>query len=407
MADPKLIPTLDTTFNLLDRFVSSLNSLPPDGTTPPPDSPSPLPLVSTCAATLRAQTTKLSLLIITPPFTPTAISGILSSLNDAVLPSLLTAALLLTPSTVTKAYSLETVSLTKATLRDLRDLARLVEARSKDGKPKAEPTSQLKNDVTAATGKIWDDCDELKKLADDGIAGFVVKKAEQYLDLIKDAVKEIEEWDPEEDEDEDEHGFFNDEQDTPPSLPKDPQEMSPISTPSSQPTQDLHNLRSAVLKILTRIPQSLHVVIAQRLKKGLPPSSSSSSSSSPHPINPNHLLTLDTLLSRISQTSTCIDDVAERLYTHDALGAMLTTEKARAYVVEMVESVRRGWDVKPTRASVADADGARAEEGGGGGGGREETKEDRYIERALEWIKSVGTTLPQQNADLQSRGTVT
>ena len=286
---------------------------------------------------------------------------------------------------------METVSLTKATLRDLKDLAHLVEARSKDGKPKADPTSQLKNDVTAATGKIWDDCDELKKLADDGIAGFVVKKAEQYLDLIKDAVKEIEEWDPEDDDDDDdneEHGFFNDKQDTPPSPPKDPPEMSPISTPSSQPTQDLNKLRSAVLKTLTRIPQSLHVVIAQRLKKGLPPSS-------PSPINPKHLLILDTLLSQISQTSTCIDDVAERLYTHDALGAILTVETARAYVVEIVESVRRGWHVKLTRASVGDVDGARAE----GGGGEEETKEDRYIARALEWIQSVSTTTIPQNAD--------
>ncbi|KAF7505857.1 hypothetical protein GJ744_012479 [Endocarpon pusillum] len=395
MADTKLITTLDTTFNLLDQFASSLNSLPPDGTTPPPASLSPLPLLSTCAATLRAQTTKLSLLIITPPFTPTAISGILSSLNDAILPSLLTAALLLTPSTFTKAYSCETVSLTKATLRDLRDLAHLVEARSKDGQPKADPTSQLKNDVTAATGKIWDDCDELKKLADDGIAGFVVKKAEQYLDLIKDAVKEIEEWDPEDDDDDDdddddndeEHGFFIDEQDTPPSLPKDLQETPPTSNPSSQPTQDLNNLKSAVLKILTRIPQSLHVVIAQRLKKGLPLSSSSSA----NPVNPKHLLILDTLLSRISQTSTCIDDVAERLYTHDALGAMLTAEKARAYVVEIMESVGAGTSSRHAHRLVM-----QMERGLKKGGGRrvEETKEDRYIERALEWIKSVGTTIP-------------
>ena len=369
MADTKLNTTLTTTLSLLDRFTNSLNSLPTVDTTTPPNSPSPLPLLSTCAATLRAQTTKLSLLTITPPFTISAIATVLGSLNDAILPSLLTATLLLTPSNFTKAYSAEAISLTRATLRDLKDLAQLVESRSKDGKPKADPTIQQQNEVTAATGKIWEDCDQLRKLADDGIAGFVVKKAEQHLELIKDAVKELEEWDPEDDEDED--GFSDDQ--NAPAPPNDDHQKSSWPPNTEQPDQEIISVKSSALQVLTRLPQSLHVVIQQRLKRGLPP----------HPTRGQRLI-LDRLLTKMGQASTCIDDVAERLYTHDALGAILTAERARTLTVEIVEAVSEGWDAP----SVGDM-GAAAAAGEDTITTRQpSTKQDRYIARALAWIKN-------------------
>lgn len=374
MADAKLTKTLTTTLHLLDHFTNSLTSLPPEGTAQPPNTPSPPNLLSTCATTLRAQTTKLSLLIITPPFTPSAIYTVVASLNDAILPSLLTATLLLTPSNFTKAYSAEAISLTKATLRDLKPLIHLVETRSQDGKPKADPTAHQKSGVTEATGKIWEDCDELFQLADGGIASFAVKKAEQYLELIKDAVKEIEEWDPEDDDDDYDSLFDDNQAETPPT--EDTHEK-PTTPPSSTP-HDIAQIKLSTLKILNRLPQSLHVVIHQRLKQGLPPT--------PFGL-PQQILILDNITSKMEQTSTCIDDVAERLYTHDALGAMLTVEKARACVVEIVEGVMvAGWD----DASAVVVDGH--EEGTKKDMTRVETKEDRYVKRALEWVKSAGTT---------------
>ncbi len=121
------------------------------------------------------------------------------------------------------------------------------------------------------------------------------------------------------------------------------------------------------------------MVIAQRLKKGL---TLPSTTDPPTPTSSRQIHILDSLLSRISQTSTCIDDAAERLYTHDALGAILTVEKARACVVEVVESVREGWHVKPT-PTPGTVDTVDKERSG------ETTKEDRYIARALAWIRDV------------------
>jgi Grap2 and cyclin-D-interacting len=414
MADSKLRKTLTTTLDLLDQFTNALNSQPADDPAPPPDSPSPLPLLSTCAATLRAQTTKLSLLIIIPPFTPSAISTVLTSLNNAILPSLLTATLLLTPSSSTKSYSAEAISLTKATFRDLKDLAHLVATRSQDENLNVEATSPRKSAVTERTGKIWEDCDELKKLADDGIAGFVVKKAEQYLELIKDAVKEIEEWDPEaDDSDDDDDAFFIDDRTTSPPPPNNQdQPLTPPPTSNEKSSiQEITLVKSTLLKTLHRIPQSLHVVIAQRLKKGLPllPLAQATTTAT----TKKYLHTLNHLLTKISQTSACIDDVAARLYTHDALGALLTTEKARSYVVEIVTAVLDGWEEEWTTSSPAELVGEKEDEiggrGGGDGGGRggaatgagqkkTETKEDRYIARALAWINAVGG-MPQQSED--------
>jgi Grap2 and cyclin-D-interacting len=420
MTDVKLTTVLSTTLSLLDRCTHALTSVPPGGTAPPPNSPSPIPLLSTSAKTLRAQTTKVSLLIITPPFTASAICSILSSLNDAILPNLLTATLLLSPSNSTKAYSAEAICVTKATLRDLKGLAHLVEARSKDGKPKAEPSPQQKSAITEATGKIWEDCDELNELAEKGIAGFVAKKAEQYLELIRDAIKEIEEWDPDDDDSDDENNSTNGGDEF---SGKDCDTTAYSNSKTTNDThvaksQDIAQTRSSSLTILLRIPQSLQVVIHQRLKKGLPPSPTT-----------RHRHILDNVLTKLEQTSTCIDDVAERLYTHDALGAILTAEKARATAIEIVEAVLQPWDRDQSGfTSAASRTAGRREQGkreeeeeeeekeeekegegeeGSGGaktaanqagqvnnrllgtGAGTETREDRYINRALEWIKSV------------------
>src|SRR5438876_242251 len=85
--------TLTTTLSLLRQFLSSLSTTPPPTTTTtnPPTASDPLPLLSTAATLTKAHTTKLSLLLLTPPFTPTAISGVLHDLSAGALPVMMTA----------------------------------------------------------------------------------------------------------------------------------------------------------------------------------------------------------------------------------------------------------------------------------------------------------------------------
>jgi hypothetical protein len=65
------------------------------------------------------------------------------------------------------------------------------------------PTEGEKQDVLSATGVLWEACDTLLKLCNDGIVGLVVRKAQELRLVLLDAAEELKEW-GEDVEDEDE-----------------------------------------------------------------------------------------------------------------------------------------------------------------------------------------------------------
>lgn len=65
-------------------------------------------------------------------------------------------------------------------------------------KDKKDMSKAEKDVVTVAAGRVWDACDVVTNTAGKGVVGFVMHRVEQWRDLIRDAVEEIEEWDPEE-----------------------------------------------------------------------------------------------------------------------------------------------------------------------------------------------------------------
>lgn len=103
-------------------------------------------------------------------------------------------------------------------------VGRMAEGRQKDegngkGKGKDEgPAEGERAEVLAATGVVWEACDALVKLCEGGIAGLVVRKAEEWRSVLLDAVEELKEWGEDvEDDDEDgpegSDGGFGDEDD--------------------------------------------------------------------------------------------------------------------------------------------------------------------------------------------------
>src|SRR5271170_6734112 len=95
---------LSSTLALIQQFTNSLSTPQPPSGIHPESSPSSLPLLSTATSALKAQATKLSLLSITAPFSGSAVSKTLITLNDTILPSLTTATLLLTPTAFTATF---------------------------------------------------------------------------------------------------------------------------------------------------------------------------------------------------------------------------------------------------------------------------------------------------------------
>ncbi|TVY44405.1 Uncharacterized protein LSUB1_G002062 [Lachnellula subtilissima] len=194
--------TVETTSALLTQLQSS--STPKDSDRN--SNINALDLAHDTASLIRAHSTKLSLLIINKPFTASAISTVLRELVSGPLPGLASAVELCNAAKYTKAMSAELQWRAK---KVFMELGTLVKAIPLDGKTLSE---DLKNGTgktggkgsMASTGVLWEACDgvaELKKL---GIAGLMIKKADEYRDLLKDALEELQEWGEESDGSDDE-----------------------------------------------------------------------------------------------------------------------------------------------------------------------------------------------------------
>ncbi|KAF7116543.1 hypothetical protein CNMCM5793_005024 [Aspergillus hiratsukae] len=325
--------SLTTTLTLLEQLQGALSA--PAGDTPAELSgKDALPLLSASATALRSQVTKLSLLAITSPFTHSAVGTVLSALNGSVLPSLVTAALLVTPTNHTKAFHAEVHALTKTTLRELTSLVTEVQAvaektdKAKEGQKKRGELSQEEKDaVTVATGRVWDTCDTLIDVAAKGVVGFVIRRVEEWRDLVRDAVEEIEAWDPEEDGDD----FFDDllsddgEKDTQDEEEEDTEESSAA----------LHAAKKSTLRILKPIAQIYPAIVANRLKgAGDVPCSS-----------PSGIGRLERLMTNLQHIPEHVDEVAGALYEEDLGKCTQYLGKVKRYAVNAVDSVKPTWDM--------------------------------------------------------------
>jgi hypothetical protein len=345
-----LATTLSTTLHLISQFSAALST--PPSELQPGTAQNPLALLTASSAALKQNVTRLSLLTLTPPFTPTAVGPLLNALNTSILPSLVTASHLITPAAYTTAFSAEAASLTKQCLSDLKGLLELTGSRGRS--PIKTVSGIEKNALTQATGQIWARCDSLAAFAEGGLSGFMTQRVGQWLALMRDAVAELEDWDPEEEVGDDPFGLDpfdgNNEKD---------------ETPKTDDSGETGNrailqagVKTEVLKVLTRIPQSVHVVIKQRLGPAhLPPSEQ---------LSPTQRLTLDAIVSQTRKISEAIDESAEAMYMGDLERCLKLAGEARSLAIGVVENVRDPWIPAGS-----------------------ESKEDVYILRALEWIRRV------------------
>jgi hypothetical protein len=377
--------TLTTTFALIDQFSASVARSTDQPSVPaeehlPSSTPSPLALLSASTASLKAQSTRLSLLTLTPPFTPSAVSKILSALNSSVLPSLLTAALLIVNEDhkYTASFSAEVRSFVKAILRDLHTLISCVEGRSRHADPKEQlGEQQQKHNVTEAVGRVWESCDGLVALVDGGIGAFIVKKAEMWLGLIKDAVEELEEWDPEEDGVDELFG-------------EDALQNNHTGDEAEEVSAAAEITKASVMRVLTRVPQSLHVVVKQRLRKWQwesPSSRDSSPSDHDYQLLLDRYVTADHVLRGMQEVSETVDEMAEALYMGQLSRSDKLVNDVWKATVDVVAAVRNSNECRATRGSGIDV----AEE-------KKETSEDKYIRRAFDWIKLVEPKSPNSRA---------
>lgn len=347
-----------TSLALITQFKQALNAPSNHGTNTDTDHPSPLVLLKAAAESLKSASTKLSLLSITPPFTGSAIVSVLKPLNNSTLPSLVTAALLLTPALYPDSFAAEANRLTQAVLSELTTLLSLVNQREGDADHKSEPAKELKQTITESTGKVWEACDAAIAFSNAGLPGFIVQRTESWLALMKDACEELKEWDPAEDVDDDVFGLAGSDDESNGTFTDKTRDQDQVAIAAG--------VKDQALKVLSRIPQACHVVIRQRLAKM--PSEFRDSGSD---LSKKNKKLLEDTVRNIRRISECIDESAEAMYMGNPELCLKKAGEARALTIDIVESVTQPWVPSPE--------------------GAEASKEDVFIKRALLWIQQVDT----------------
>lgn len=167
--------------------------------------PDPFTIAHNSASLIQAHSTKLSLLIINEPFTPSAIAKILRELVAGPFPGLATAVELFHPDQYTSAARRDLAWMGYKVLRDFKVL---VESIPNNGKALAQLPDRGRVPVT---GLIWASCMEIIDFAKLGVAEHLVCKVEHFRDTLQDILEELREWGDEVDEDDNDDGGIGNE----------------------------------------------------------------------------------------------------------------------------------------------------------------------------------------------------
>lgn len=345
--------TKGSTLSLLNQFTTSLSaSHTSPGTPPPANAPNPLDVIHTTATLLKAQTTKLSLLVLNKPFTPSAISTILRDVSTSCLPALMSAVEICDPSTYSKILFNEVRLRVRRVLQEFAGLIEEIPVVDVDGH---ESKEGAKRDNLASTGVVWEACDSLIALDCDGLVGLVVKKAEEWRAMIKDAIAELKEWsedeadsdvDDEHDTNEADTGLENDinSNGSVPDVPDDTTFEDIFGTTRKLP-KGPSILRTQLESSLSKLSltQILYQAVIKRRLKALPPLVRAPASSLPY----SHTITiLDQLMSHLEVVPTEADELASAFYE-------LNNNSAKEYHNRIIDHAKKAallaevsWDGK-------------------------------------------------------------
>ncbi|QIW95705.1 hypothetical protein AMS68_001223 [Peltaster fructicola] len=195
---PSLEQTLATTDTLLSQYLEVLGPNKAEDVTLS-DPPAALPLLSDCARLLKAQVTKLSLLAINKPFTPSAISSVLRDTTTSCLPAMMSAVQICeTQRDMFGGFFVDEIrGRVRRVVREMLGLVQEVTSIANEAAQKNAQGRRSDNggrDSLSSTGIVWSGCDDLITLTTTGVAGLAVHKAEAYRDMISDAIAELQEW---------------------------------------------------------------------------------------------------------------------------------------------------------------------------------------------------------------------
>lgn len=221
--------------------------------------------------------------------------------------------------------------------RVLREMKLLLDTIPFDG----ETAEQEGRNTLANTGVLWETCDALTALSENGLVNLALAKAESYYALLKDAIAELEEWEPDEDDDDEDDPFGSDASSTesenkPPPSVSAKSVMTPPPTPS--PIKRLHADALAALRLIRllypafkkRRIQSFPAITCQTTLSDLPSGA--------------QIEGFDSLLKRLQYFSEATDGLAESLYNRDEESAEAGLEAMKRAAAESIQKMRLDWE---------------------------------------------------------------
>lgn len=325
---------------------------------PKKDSINALSLAHDAAKLIKAHSTKLSLLIINAPFTPTAIAKVLSELASGPLPALASALEVCDATRYTKIAQAELLWRVQKVLTAFGDLLKIVPLDGKILSPKQKngPIDGSANGSLAQTGVVWQACDSLMDLQTQGIAGLVVRKAEQYRDILKDAIEELHGWGEEEGSDDEEESDADStaEEERHPQdeiddmfgsgahIPKsDPENIRPRLVSSERKLKMMALLYNAAVKRRFRALSALSLPVPEKAAEK-EPAPGVIEAVSAEPLNP--ALCIDAVLEALRQIPDTADELANAFYELDSEGIDEAMEECFAAGIKASELLAKNWE---------------------------------------------------------------
>lgn len=341
-----LLDLTKTTQTLLTHFQASLApTSPSDASIPPP--PNPLQALKACALLLKSHTTTLSLLLLTPPLTPSAIVTKIGDVNSGPLTGLVGAAVAqgglgTLMQTEIRAHVrrliaswAEVIALVTKMAEGRRDDQPKDGTKSGEAKDKG-PTDTEKADVLAATGLVWETCDALVKLCDGGIAGLVVRKAEEWRSVLLDAVEELKEWGEDVDDGDDGVLQSDDEGD-------DGDAMFEAANRLKKSDEGLKKLLDKSVRKLKMVSVLYQALIKRRLKTfvGFATTNMAECGS-----QNTAMATLEDLMRLLKSIPEQVDDLASAFYDLDQGEAETTLDRCCRDAKDAASLVKQSWTGK-------------------------------------------------------------
>jgi hypothetical protein len=330
-----LAPSKDTTTSQISQTFTTTSEI-----------PEPLSVVTDSTTLLKSHTTTLSLLLITPPLTPSALIAKLNDVTSGPLSGMVAAASHIPrggqKGDIGNIMRTEVKAQVRRLLGTWGEVLGLVlkMAEKRDGKDGAkkdvgkEEMEKEKQDVLSATGVVWEACDVLLKLCADGVVGLVVKKAQELRAVLLDAIEELKEW-GEDVENEDDEAEGSD--------AEDENEIFGAENKLGKDDKELKALLDTSVKRLKMVGMLYQALIKRRLKTYPATSTLEPAAASTNGTTASSSKTLDELMAILKSIPETVDDIAGAFYDLDEDEAKTTLDKCCGEAKSAIELVSKSW----------------------------------------------------------------